>query len=226
MQSTIARLSRVQWAKQWGWQMFNLNVATAAVAIVISSVPYQFKGQHAIDGIVLMFHDPTLDRTTTGTGLIREQPWKGVIEHVRTKKHPVQPIPLFEELIALLMEEGNRHVILNIDCKMQNDPEKLFPEMSRVISQYPLWETELAPRLILGLWHPLFLRPAYKYLPLCTRYHIGESVALVRKFFWDACQGFSMCFPLLMGAEGQQFLADCARPARRSASGRSTRKGR
>lgn len=34
------------------------------------------------DGVVLMFHDPTLDRTTTGKGLIREQPWAGVIESV------------------------------------------------------------------------------------------------------------------------------------------------
>jgi glycerophosphoryl diester phosphodiesterase/phosphatidylglycerol phospholipase C len=32
------------------------------------------------DGVILMFHDPTLDRTTTGTGLIRTQPWEGVIE--------------------------------------------------------------------------------------------------------------------------------------------------
>lgn len=32
------------------------------------------------DGVVLMFHDPTLDRTTTGKGLIRKQPWKDVIE--------------------------------------------------------------------------------------------------------------------------------------------------
>lgn len=101
-----------------------------------------------------MFHDPTLDRTTTGAGLIRTQPWKGVVEYVtrmsvaacrltnrnvRTKKEPVQPIPLFEELVALLMEDGNKHVSLNvsdqimelmltakIDCKIQNDPEKLF----------------------------------------------------------------------------------------------------
>ncbi|GFZ48797.1 hypothetical protein JCM24511_06546 [Saitozyma sp. JCM 24511] len=58
------------------------------------------------DGVVLMFHDPTLDRTTTGTGLIRDQPWKGSIENVRTKKEPIQPIPLFEELIALIMEVG------------------------------------------------------------------------------------------------------------------------
>lgn len=66
----------------------------------------------------------------------------------------MQPIPLFEELVELLMEvshppptcyqadlqPANQHVILNvrlnlvkvasadaqIDCKMQNDPERLF----------------------------------------------------------------------------------------------------
>ena len=32
------------------------------------------------DGVILMFHDADLDRTTTGTGLIRKQTWKGGIE--------------------------------------------------------------------------------------------------------------------------------------------------
>lgn len=32
--------------------------------------------------MVLMFHDPTLDRTTNGTGTIRSQPWAGKIECV------------------------------------------------------------------------------------------------------------------------------------------------
>lgn len=32
------------------------------------------------DGVILMFHDPTLDRTTTGKGAIKTQPWKDVIE--------------------------------------------------------------------------------------------------------------------------------------------------
>lgn len=156
-----------------------------------------------------MFHDPTLDRTTTGKGLIRKQPWQDVIEHVRTKAEPIQPIPLFEELVALLTEPGHRHVSLNIDCKMQNDPEMLFPEMARIIAMYPGWETELAPRLILGLWHPLFLRAAYKYLPLLRRYHIGFSPAVVERYFWDACDGFSLNFALLMGSEGQAFLKKC-----------------
>ncbi|WRT70151.1 uncharacterized protein IL334_007145 [Kwoniella shivajii] len=161
------------------------------------------------DGVVLMFHDPTLDRTTTGKGLIKTQPWKGVIEHVRTTKEPVQPIPLFEELIALLMKPENRHVTLNIDCKMQNDPERLFPEMSRIISQYPDAGTSLCPRIILGLWHPLFIPPAYKYLPQCRRYHIGFSIPIVKSYFWDHCEGFSMYFPLLMSNDGQAFLEEC-----------------
>jgi hypothetical protein len=37
-----------------------------------------------------------------------------ISRHVRTTKEPVQPIPLFEELVALLMEEDNRHVSLNV----------------------------------------------------------------------------------------------------------------
>lgn len=83
------------------------------------------------------------------------------------------------------------------------------PEMSRIIARYDNWQTALAPRLILGLWHPLFLRSAYAHLPLLKRFHIGFSPSIVRKFFWDYCDGFSLCFPLLMGPEGQAFLREC-----------------
>lgn len=81
--------------------------------------------------------------------------------------------------------------------------------MARIIALHDNWETELAPRLILGLWHPLFLKSAYKHLPLLKRFHIGFSPSIVRKFFWDHCDGFSICFPLLMGPEGQAFLEEC-----------------
>lgn len=75
--------------------------------------------------------------------------------------------------------------------------------------KHPSWETLLAPRLILGIWHPLFLRAAYDYLPLLRRYNIGFSPNIVRTYFWDACDGFSINFALLMGAEGQKFLQQC-----------------
>lgn len=76
-------------------------------------------------------------------------------------------------------------------------------------SKYDNWEQELAPRIILGLWHPLFIRPAYKYLPSCTRYHIGISPSIARQYFWNACAGFSINFSMLVGSEGQKFIADC-----------------
>jgi hypothetical protein len=47
-----------------------------------------FADVHATsDGVILMFHDPTLDRTTTGKGTIRTQPYKGVIEYAT--QHPI-----------------------------------------------------------------------------------------------------------------------------------------
>jgi len=58
-----------------------------------------------------MFHDPTLDRTTNGTGAIKTQPWKGVIEfvifalpllHLRFCILP----PRFGDLVILIFELG------------------------------------------------------------------------------------------------------------------------
>jgi hypothetical protein len=76
-------------------------------------------------------------------------------------------------------------------------------------SKHKGWETLLAPRLILGLWHPIFIRPALKYLSKLRRYHIGLSTWLARTYFWEACEGFSMNFGMLVGSEGQAFIRDC-----------------
>lgn len=61
-----------------------------------------------------MFHDPSLERTTDGKGLIGEQPWVNGIEHVRTTARPHQQIPTFQQVCELLMHPDNRHVKLNV----------------------------------------------------------------------------------------------------------------
>lgn len=48
------------------------------------------------------------------------------------------------------MQPEARHVQLNIDVKLDNDPEILFKLMHEQICKFDGWETELAPRLILG----------------------------------------------------------------------------
>ncbi|CEL59274.1 Phosphatidylglycerol phospholipase C OS=Schizosaccharomyces pombe (strain 972 / ATCC 24843) GN=SPAC4D7,02c PE=3 SV=2 [Rhizoctonia solani AG-1 IB] len=69
----------------------------------------------SLDDIVLMFHDPSLGRTTDGRGLIREKRWSGDMEHVRTVREPKQAIPTFAQTIELLMRPENRHVTFNTD---------------------------------------------------------------------------------------------------------------
>ncbi|EGG03796.1 uncharacterized protein MELLADRAFT_72523 [Melampsora larici-populina 98AG31] len=161
------------------------------------------------DGVVCMFHDPSLERTTDGKGMIADLNYKDGIELVRTLKQPFQKIPTFEETIEMLMHESNRHVVLNIDCKPQNDPERLFKLMRSSIDRYPNHATELSPRLILGLWHPKFIIPSMEILPELKRAHIGNSPSVAMKYFWKNCDGFSMKFSCLVNKEGVEFRRRC-----------------
>ncbi|GMK56672.1 hypothetical protein CspeluHIS016_0305120 [Cutaneotrichosporon spelunceum] len=161
------------------------------------------------DNVLVMFHDPRLERTTDGEGLIHQQPWHGVLEHVRTKETPHQPIPKFTEVIDVLMEHPR--VKLNIDCKVENDPTKLFTLIKQALATVPQWETVLAPRIVLGLWHPKFIEPAASILPTVRRFCISMSVAEVRKYFFDKCHGFSVWYPPLASAEGAKLRDDCAK---------------
>ena len=88
------------------------------------------------------------------------------------------------------MRPENHKIFLNIDVKVDNDPERLFTLMHDLISAYPSYEQDLAPRLVLGLWHPKYVEPATRVLPYIRLTHIGMSPVLERKFFWDACSAF------------------------------------
>jgi len=158
-----------------------------------------------------MCHDPALDRTTDSKGSIQERNWYGTdgMQHVRTKKEPKQSIPTFAETVALLMHPENQHVRLNVDVKVQNDPDRLFRLMHVIVSEQPEWETKLAPRILLGLWHPRFVAYAKARLPYCRRSHIGVSTTLAREYFWDDVQVFSMAFSTLAGSDGLNFRQEC-----------------
>jgi hypothetical protein len=76
--------------------------------------------------------------------------------------------------------------------------------MHQTISSHPNWETVLAPRILLGLWHPSFLEPAKEQLPYCRRSYIGNCPAIARKYFWNDCEVFSIAFAALTSADGQR----------------------
>jgi len=109
----------------------------------------------------------------------------------------------------MLMKEENSHVKFNVDVKIQNDPDRLFSLLQEVISSQPNWETALAPRLVIGLWHPRFLAFAKKHLRNCRFSYLGPSPTLARKYFWDDVDTFSIAFPALTTADGQKFVKEC-----------------
>ncbi|KDQ64217.1 hypothetical protein JAAARDRAFT_27842 [Jaapia argillacea MUCL 33604] len=158
-----------------------------------------------------MFHDPGLERTTDGKGLIRERNWYGPdgMENVRTVKTPKQSIPTFAETVELLMKPENHHVKFNVDVKIQNDPTRLFSLMNTIICTKEGWETILAPRILLGLWHPRFIAPAKAHLPYLRRSYIGGSPAIAKKYFWDSCDAFSIAFVALTTPDGEKFRREC-----------------
>ncbi|KAJ9094631.1 hypothetical protein QFC19_007844 [Naganishia cerealis] len=137
--------------------------------------------------------------------------------NVRTLKAPHQPVPLFSQVLALLMVPANIHVKLNIDCKVENDPDRLFPMIKAELEKFDHWRTLLAPRLILGIWHPKFIEPAQNHLPFLPRYAICMSIPTVREYFFTSCDGFSVCFPPLLSAEGAIFRAECAKRGKKIA---------
>lgn len=165
----------------------------------------------SLDGVLLMFHDPNLERTTGTKALIREKNWYGTdgMEHIRTIKEPKQAIPTFTETLDLLMKPANQHVKFDIDVKVFNDADRLFSVMNKIITSYPEWETKLMPRIILGLWHPRFVKAAKTHVPYFKRSHIGFAPDIARKYFWNECEAFSMWFPCLTTADGEKFRREC-----------------
>ena len=99
------------------------------------------------------------------------------------------------------------HVKFNVDVKIQNNPEKLFSLMHAIISTYDGWETRLAPRLLIGLWHPSFIAGAKQHLPYCRRSYIGDNPGTARKYFWKDVDAFSMWFGSLTTADGEKCVA-------------------
>ncbi len=71
-------------------------------------VPRSLTDVHvSMDNVVIMCHDPSLDRTTDANGIVQQKNWYGDTEHARTlKKGPDgrgYPVPTFKETIDLLM---------------------------------------------------------------------------------------------------------------------------
>ena len=91
--------------------------------------------------------------------------------------------------------------------KVWNDPPRLFALMHKIISAHPNWEKDLAPRILLGLWHPIFLPHAKELLPYCKRSYIGFNLDIGRQYFWDDVDVLSVNFCALATPDGEKCVS-------------------
>jgi glycerophosphoryl diester phosphodiesterase len=56
------------------------------------------------DNEIVVMHDLTLNRTSTGIGAVRDNDWHGYIDKLTTKVEPHQPIPRFNDVLDLLIQ--------------------------------------------------------------------------------------------------------------------------
>lgn len=71
------------------------------------------------DGVLILMHDDTVDRTTNGTGLIREKTFAEMRELNAGSKYEPQQVPTLEELLQLL---ADTNVTLNLEIKEYHIP--------------------------------------------------------------------------------------------------------
>lgn len=95
-----------------------------------------------------------------------------------------------------------------MDVKVQNDPGRLFGLIHEIITAQPDWQSSLAPRIVLGLWHPRFIAFAKERLPYCRRSYIGRNPYIARKYFWNDCDAFSIRFSALTTADGEKYVSE------------------
>jgi phosphatidylglycerol phospholipase C len=80
------------------------------------------------DNEIVMMHDLTLDRTSTGKGAVNDQNWHGYIDSITTKAEPAQPIPRFNDVLDYLVdpETGlNSGLYMIVDIKVTLTHEQI-----------------------------------------------------------------------------------------------------
>ncbi|TCQ03867.1 glycerophosphoryl diester phosphodiesterase [Rhizobium sp. PP-F2F-G36] len=100
------------------------SIASIEAAIAARVEMVEIDTQATIDGHLVVIHDKTLDRTTTGTGIVAELPFD-TVRNARLKVGAGgrgaavtrEPVPTLEEIL----EAARGRIAVNIDTKFERD---------------------------------------------------------------------------------------------------------
>ncbi|KAI9020973.1 PLC-like phosphodiesterase [Phycomyces nitens] len=160
------------------------------------------------DGEVVIMHDLTLQRTSTGTGPVFENDWTGYIDGLFTKAQPPQPIPRLRDVFDLLIRPDivAKDTYMIVDIKFDNQLE-ILDAVQLLLEEYKDHAC-LKKQLVFGIWDLRFLEKA-KHLfigyQLCF---IGLSLGAARKHFLHEVDNISLPYAALIDQEGQDFIKE------------------
>lgn len=180
-------------------------------------------GAHAIetdlqitkDDVVVLSHDANLKRCFGQDIKIADKDWEE-LEDVRTIEKPHERLPRLADLLHYLAEEGNEHIWVFLDIKLNNDAERIMRLIASTLQANPPQDS--APwdqRIVLGLWAVKYLPPAQQYLSGFPMMHIAFSTTYARQFLQVENVGFNMMFYALLMPGGNQFLHDAQKVHKR-----------
>ncbi|KAI8368117.1 PLC-like phosphodiesterase [Radiomyces spectabilis] len=159
------------------------------------------------DGEVIMMHDLSLQRTTTGTGAVNDCLWHGYIDGLVTKAGQ-QPIPRLQDVFNMLLRIPNKSVYMIIDIKFDN-PLEILDAVHLLVHSYNQEDRAfLEKQVVFGVWHPDFLKRAKELFPEYALCFIGLSLEAARKHFLHEVDQLSMPFATLVDEDGQAFIKE------------------
>ncbi|KAI8078643.1 PLC-like phosphodiesterase [Halteromyces radiatus] len=162
------------------------------------------------DGELVMMHDLTLQRTTTGTGNVGDHPWYGYIDGLKTKAEPAQPIPRLNDVFDLLVRPevaSNEQLYMIVDIKFDN-PIEILDRLYALLEEYKEYAS-LQRQVVIGVWHHDFLdRTRELFGDTYKICFIGLSLVGARRKFLEQVDCLSVPFAALADEDGQQFIRE------------------
>ena len=145
------------------------------------------------DGVIVLIHDDTLDRTTNCTGrvdnrtLAQLSSCNAAYPSVFGDKYGFVPIPLFEEVVALISEpQYDAFWVLDLKADL-----KLGSKIRPIVDRYGA-----ASRVIMSCWSFDQVADAVQYMNASARQYLTGAVPAMDDALWgqylaDGVRGFS-----------------------------------
>ncbi|KAE9375665.1 putative glycerophosphoryl diester phosphodiesterase [Stipitochalara longipes BDJ] len=171
-------------------------------------------GAHAIetdihltkDGVVVLSHDPTLERCFGKKDKIIDLEWRE-IEPLRTIQQPGEPMPRLQDLLEYLSEPEVEDIWVLLDIKTDNNADDVMRLIATTLNKGRS-SRPWSERILLGFWIPYYLPLCTKYLPDYRTAHIGFSIPYARQFLKEPGVNFNMLQKSMVGPLGNKFLQD------------------